>query len=63
MLRKSAELKMLRAAQIRVNRRTKQFDLIRAGDKLEKIMRDEVRSIARRQAQIAEMTMRVQESQ
>ena len=63
LLRKSAELKMLRAAQIRVNRRTKQFDLIRAGDKLEKIMRDEVRSIARRQAQIAEMTMRVQESQ
>ncbi|HMO15347.1 MAG TPA: hypothetical protein PKD64_14265 [Pirellulaceae bacterium] len=61
LLRKSAELKMLRAAQLRVNRRTKQIDLIRGNDRLEPMMRQEVQSIAERQRQITEMTLRVLE--
>ncbi len=63
LLRKSAELKMLRAAQLRVNRRTIQFDMIRGNDKLESFMKQEVQAIADRQAEITEMTLRVLEDE
>jgi hypothetical protein len=63
LLRKSAELKMLRSAQLRVNRLTQQFDLIRDGDTLELGLRGELENIRNRQADIVEMMMRIMEKQ
>jgi hypothetical protein len=52
----SAELKLLRSAQLRVNRRTKSFDDVRPEGSLDPVLREEVSKIARQQHQVAEMT-------
>jgi hypothetical protein len=59
LLEKSAELKMLRAAQMRLNRRTKQFDSIKSSRELDADLGKEVKSIAERQAQLLEMAERI----
>lgn len=56
LLPNSAELKLLKAAQLRVNRRTKSFDDIRPDGELEPVLREEVRRIAKQQDNVAEMT-------
>ncbi len=56
LLPNSAELKLLKAAQLRVNRRTKSFDDIRPDGGLEPVLREEVRRIAHQQDTVAEMT-------
>ena len=61
LLRKSAELKMLRAAQMRVNRLTRQFELIRGEGPLDVQLEQEIQQIAERQADIAEYTDQVKE--
>ncbi len=63
LLRKSAELKMLRAAQLRVNRLTGQFDLIRPDGKLEGALKRELDNIRVRQADIVEMMIRIMEKE
>ncbi len=63
LLRKSAELKMLRAAQLRVNRMTKQFDLIRRPGKLLEALAQELAKIRVRQADIVEMMIQVMEKE
>jgi hypothetical protein len=63
LLRKSSELKMLRAAQLRVNRLTQQFDLIRPDDTLDGALRNELDTIKTRQADIVEMMVRIMEKQ
>ena len=58
----SAELKMLRSAQLRINRRTKSIDEIRPTDKaMNQSMKDEVAGLAKRQAEISEMTIKLME--
>jgi hypothetical protein len=52
----SAELKLLRSAQLRVNRRTKSFDDVRPEGTLDEVLRTEVGKIARQQQQVADMT-------
>jgi hypothetical protein len=61
LLQKSAELKMLRAAQMRVNRLTKQFDLIRPDGKLGEALARELDNIRVRQVDIVEMMIRIME--
>jgi hypothetical protein len=56
LLPNSAELKLLKASQLRVNRRTKSFDDVRPDGDLEPVMRDEVRKISKQQDNVAEMT-------
>jgi hypothetical protein len=56
LLPNSAELKLLKAAQLRVNRRTKSFDDIRPDGELEPVLREEVRRIGRQQENVSEMT-------
>jgi hypothetical protein len=58
----SAELKLLRAAQLRINRRTIALDQARpqAGP-LDDTLKGETQKIAQRQAEIAEMTVRILE--
>ena len=52
----SAELKLLKAAQLRVNRRTEMFDKVRPADQpLDDTMKKEVGNIADRQAEVAGM--------
>jgi hypothetical protein len=53
----SAELKLLKSAQLRVNRRTKSFDEARPApsDSLDEPMRTELRKIETRQEQVSEM--------
>ena len=63
LLRKSAELKMLRAAQMRVNRRTKLIDRIRIDDGGDADTAAEIQKTAERQAEIVEMAERVMEKQ
>ena len=63
LLRKSAELKMLRAAQLRVNRLTRQFDLIRGADTLVESLQGELDNIRVRQADIVEMMIRIMEKE
>ena len=65
LLRKSAELKMLRAAQLRVNRRTLQLDMIRgeSGNTADDQLVREIENIAIRQGEVAEMTRRVMEDE
>lgn len=63
LLQKSAELKMLRAAQLRVNRLTRQFDLIRPDGKLEDGLARELDNIRVRQTEIVEMMMRMLDEQ
>jgi len=52
----SAELKLLKSAQLRVNRRTKSFDKARPDGPLDTEMKSQVEKIAERQAEVAEMT-------
>ena len=52
----SAELKLLKAAQLRVNRRTKAFHEHRPEGTLDDIMRGEIKDISIRQLEIAVMT-------
>ena len=63
LLRKSAEFKMLRAAQLRVNRLTRQFDLIRGEGKLEEPLSKELENIRSRQTGIVEMLVRIMEKE
>jgi hypothetical protein len=62
LLPKSAELKMLRSAQLRVNRRTKKFDEIRGANELDAALVGEVDNIAERQLKIIELTEQVIQS-
>jgi DNA repair exonuclease SbcCD ATPase subunit len=58
----SAELKLLRAAQMRINRRTTSVATARAQDApLDENLKNEVQTIANRQSEIAEMTIRILE--
>ncbi len=59
LLPNSAELKLLRAAQMRVNRRTKAFDENRDGATLADLMKKEVKDISLRQLDIALMTEQI----
>ena len=52
----SAELKLLKSAQLRVNRRTKSFDRARPDGPLEAEMKSQIVKIAKRQQEVAEMT-------
>jgi len=62
LLPNSAELKLLRAAQMRVNRRTQAFDASRPGTgDLDGTQKNEVQNIANRQSEIAEMTQKILE--
>jgi hypothetical protein len=61
LLRKSAELKMLRAAQMRVNRRTKQFEVIRGDAELDPALETEIQNIGDRQSEITDMAAEVME--
>jgi DNA repair exonuclease SbcCD ATPase subunit len=63
LLRKSAELKMLRAAQMRVNRRTTVIDRFRATEGADADTAVEIQKTATRQAEIVEMAERVMEKQ
>ncbi len=63
LLQKSAELKMLRAAQLRVNRLTRQFDLIRPDGTLGEALTRELDNIRVRQADIVEMMLGILEKQ
>jgi hypothetical protein len=60
LVRKSAELKLLRAAQLRVNHRTRQIEMLRLGDGSDRqVLDQESSSTAQRQAEIVEMTDRL----
>ena len=59
----SAELKLIRAAQLRVNRRTAELDLRRNGGPLNDELKEEADAIAARQAQVIEMARKVMEKQ
>jgi hypothetical protein len=58
----SAELKLLRSAQLRINRRTVAIDTARSeGTELNETMKLELQGLAGRQAEIGEMTVRILE--
>ena len=58
----SAELKLLRSAQLRINRRTVAIDTARSeGTQLTDVMKQELQGLAGRQAEIGEMTIRILE--
>jgi len=61
LLPNSAELKLLRLSQLRVNRRTESFDKSRPKTELEPVLKQEVMNISQRQAEIADMTIRILE--
>jgi hypothetical protein len=62
LLPNSAELKLLRSAQLRINRRTVALDHSRpSGGQLDATLKDETRKLPERQAEIAEMTVRILE--
>jgi DNA repair exonuclease SbcCD ATPase subunit len=62
LLPNSAELKLLRSAQLRINRRTAAIEAARPKEgPLEAPLKDEAQTIATRQAEIAEMTIRILE--
>ena len=62
LLPNSAELKLLRSAQLRINRRTVALDQSRPqGRPLDDVLKGETRKIADRQSEIAEMTVRILE--
>ena len=52
----SAELKLLKSAQLRVNKRTKSFDEARPDGPLDTEMKAQVTKIAKRQEDVARMT-------
>ena len=56
----SAELKLLKSAQLRVNRRTERFDVVRPdSDSLDVVLRKEIRTIANRQKDVATITRKI----
>ena len=58
----SAELKLLRAAQLRINRRTVAFDTARTPmGELDEVMKQEITNLSQRQAEIGDMTIRILE--
>lgn len=59
LLEKSAELKMLRAAQLRLNRRTKQFDSLKSERGLDSELKTEIDNLSRLQKQLFEMAERI----
>lgn len=62
LLPNSAELKLLRAAQMRINRRTVALDTARPKQgPLDDVLKGEMQTIATRQAEIGEMTVRILE--
>jgi hypothetical protein len=62
LLPNSAELKLLRAAQMRINRRTAAIETARPkAAPLPENLKTDAETIARRQAEIAEMTIRILE--
>ncbi|HZN36281.1 MAG TPA: hypothetical protein VFB80_20775, partial [Pirellulaceae bacterium] len=62
LLPNSAELKLLRAAQLRVNRRTTSLEQARPKNApLDDVLKGETQKIAQRQAEIGEMTIRILE--
>lgn len=62
LLPNSAELKLLRSAQLRVNRRTAAIEAARPKEgALDESLKGEAQTIATRQAEIAEMTIRILE--
>ena len=62
LLPNSAELKLMRSAQLRINRRTVALDQSRPqGGPLDDVLKGETRKIADRQSEIAEMTVRILE--
>ncbi len=62
LLPNSAELKLLRAAQLRVNRRTASLEEARPRNApLDDVLKGETQKIAERQAEIGEMTIRILE--
>lgn len=60
LLPNSAELKLLKAAQLRVNRRTTSFDTVRPAE-LTPVLKTEVRNIAQRQEEVVQMTEEMSE--
>lgn len=59
LLEKSAELKMLRAAQLRINRRTKQIDTLQAERGADADLAREAENLSQLQAQLLEMAERI----
>jgi hypothetical protein len=59
LLPNSAELKLLKAMQLRVNNLTKGFDTARGEKPLDETMKNEVANIAKRQREVAEMTLEI----
>jgi hypothetical protein len=58
----SAELKLLRAAQLRVNRRTTSLEAARPETgEFDNVLKQEVQKVSERQADIGEMTLRILE--
>ncbi|MDP1562599.1 MAG: hypothetical protein Q8M16_14570 [Pirellulaceae bacterium] len=63
LVKRSAELKMLRGAQLRVNRKTRQLNEINEQDLLpNEQLNDELNRLSGRQTEIIEMTQRLMES-
>ncbi len=63
LLKKSAEYKILYAAESRVYRRTRQLEIIRGDKPLDAQLAKEIQNIAKRQKDVADMTERVMENQ
>ncbi|XRN63376.1 hypothetical protein NA78x_003971 [Anatilimnocola sp. NA78] len=62
LLPNSAELKLLRAAQLRVNRRTESLESARPAEgEFDDVLKGEVRKVSERQSDIGEMTIRILE--
>ncbi|MGV3607600.1 MAG: hypothetical protein ACO1RA_14430 [Planctomycetaceae bacterium] len=59
LLPNSAELKLLRLAQMRVNRRTRSLDAAREEGGLDDTLKQEVHAISERQSELSEMTLRI----
>ena len=59
LLAKSAELKMVRALQVRVNRRTGRFDGSREGEKLSTEAKTQLREIGRKQKEIEKLLRKI----
>ena len=63
LLKKSAELKVLRIQQMRLNRRTKKVEQLRGQEDLEKLLDQEAMNAAQLQAKLLEMTERIMEKE
>ncbi len=59
LLPKTAELKLLRALQLRVNRRTKSFDKARPEGELDEVMKSDIAKMTALQAEIASMVKQI----